>query len=239
MMNSVEEVIQKMKDTLEIFNIDDSLNHFIPFLTAYLYVTEQVYLHSKDDENYYSDYPAIERLDITFAELYFKPLDMFLNKKQVSKQWHTYYEYCIKGKDYPIVQLIMGINVHINADLTIALIESNYTNKEDFDKVNDILLEVIPKLMHYLLIEEHDVTGLVGILFRRFMIYEFNRIIVQWRENAWENKLKLENGELSKEELVKSVDDYSKKLMLWFSDMYNPFGVFGLIRRLNDKRLFP
>lgn len=157
------------------------------FLRTYKLVTETILLKQINNSKYFNNSKSLEKLDLYFARLYFDKLKKYLSTNQTTHPWKAHFEYCNRKDSKAIVQIFTGINTHINGDLLHALIETKYNQKKDFFKVNEILLELTPKITSYLAFEKHDFYGLNAYIFKDLTVKEFNETIVKWRKNTWEN----------------------------------------------------
>jgi len=189
---SIFGVIGRMEVLIQYFKKNKSLHNLIPFLETYYLISRAVAEKNVERGKFYDNYPKIERLDVYFASLYFKPLKIFLETGRTVKPWQNYFKYCKKRSGVPFFQMLLGINSHINGDLAHALVLSGYEEKKDFSVINRILKEEIPDVMKYLAFEEHDVFGAGGLIFKKLVLEEFRNIVVKWRKSAWENAQVLE-----------------------------------------------
>lgn len=184
---TIVDVIGKMRSLLLFFESNHRYRTFIPFLQVYLRVTELVLQSYWENEKFYSDYQHTDSFDVRFAELYFIPMREYLLFGSKSEPWKTYFDYCERGDGIPFVQILLGINAHINADLLTTLLELPYTYKDDYFIINDILLKTIPGMMLDLLKYHKDLYSVGGLLFKPVTKYEFEQTVVKWRNNAWDN----------------------------------------------------
>lgn len=182
-------VIGRMEVLLDYFRGNTKCHRLVPFLMTYYLVTKAVAEKYITRKHYFSNIKDLEILDVYFASLYFKPLLDFLEDGKKEKPWETYFDYCMLPHSSPFLQILLGINAHINTDLYTSLVDLNYKNRKDYFRINILLAKVLPHVMKFLLISEHDFFGLGGILFKRFIINEFHRVIVGWRKDAWTNAL--------------------------------------------------
>lgn len=179
-------VIGRMEVLLDIFAKHHELKTFTPFLKTYYFVTracaEKYILYKR----YFSHPKAYRVLDVYFASLYFTPLLAYLEEHECQKPWQHYYHYCLKDDGLPILQILLGINAHINTDLYTALVHLRYNYKQDFLLVNTILKEVTPDVVR-LLAQQHDIVGIGGMAFKKIITDEFKTVIERWRIEAWNN----------------------------------------------------
>lgn len=163
------------------------------FLRTYKLVTETILLKQMKNSKYFNNSKKLEYLDLEFAKLYFDKLKKYLSSQQSPQPWQGHFDYCKRTDSKAMVQILTGINTHINGDLLHALKKTNYNQQKDFFKVNEILLELTPKITSYLAFEKHDFYGLNAYIFNAITVKEFNRTIVKWRENTWKNYQKTKN----------------------------------------------
>lgn len=227
-------VIGRMEILLDYFATNPKYKNLIPFLKTYYWVTKKAadkYLLKK---HYFWNMRDYEQLDIYFATLYFKPLLAFLEKKPITKPWQPYFEYCQKKDGLPLLQIVLGINAHINADLFQALIELDYKNKNDFFLVNQVLSEIEPEVIR-LLAKEHDLVGLSGLAFGNFIKSEFKDIIIRWRQEAWENAVQTNYSHQNQnyQLIIGKTQKVAGQLVLGFTSIYHLQHLPENIRELN------
>ncbi len=180
-------VIGRMESLKDLFYSKSEYNHLIPFLKTYIAVTRSVQDHLSINKNFYKKPRLMEQLDVFFSSLYFSPLKQYLEKNIEKSPWKVYFDFCEHGPDIPFIQLLLGINAHINADLYTTLIKLDYTVEEDYMKINEVLGELIPDIMRYLAFEEKDLLGFGGVVLKDLYEKEFRNIVLRWRIDAWEN----------------------------------------------------
>lgn len=89
-------------------------------------------------------------MDVVFANLYLDAYRDYQNNKAMGKSW----EFAFLNKDEPLTilqHMLMGMNTHINLDLAIAtshcMVGKELSEIEnDFNKVNDVLFNIIDEL---------------------------------------------------------------------------------------------
>lgn len=231
---SLQTIISRMEFTLKYFEDNKDYNHFIPFLQTYLFVTKGVCEKINKADGYFNNISGMEQLDVFFAKLYFDPLREYIVKGELSEPWKNYLTFCKDGYDSPFIQLLVGINVHINSDLVHSLYSLKYTEDEDFQKINEILLDIIPSLMSYLAFVEHDLVGFGGIFLRHFYRYEFKTIIVRWRNEAYENASKLRSGSMTLESIHEQTESISKIIIDSWGNHKTPLNALTFLKKLNS-----
>lgn len=182
--NNIEEVLAKMND-FEAFLKKEEKESFLPFLRAYKIITEKV-IEGKD-KGLFDNPEELEELDMFFAELYFNAMKTYFNKGEKETPWKTYLEYMERDDSRPLIELLLGINAHINADLAQTMQELGYDREKDFRKINIILLESLnPVLLD---------TAFTRMDLEAFALYGAQPIsniglrkITSWRQDAWSRK---------------------------------------------------
>lgn len=180
---SLEEVISTMRELQNYIreNEDDSL---LPFLQAYLRITEEV--RDARKANLFENPEDLEKLDVRFARLYFSAIEDYIENGVKQKPWMEYFTYIEREDSKPVVELVLGINSHINSDLAQALHETDYRNKQDFRKIDRILRKSLFPVLKQVALDRKDLetagfaamppAGLIGL----------NRI-TDWREHTYQN----------------------------------------------------
>lgn len=212
---SVYGVVGHMQLLQDYFFKHQKYHGLIPFLHTYYTVTKAV--ASKTD---FKNPTALEQLDIHFASLYFNPIQQFLNTQtEHISPWKTYFSYCKKAKGNAFLEMLLGINAHINSDLAVTLYELPYREYDDFQRINTILSDVIPEVMKFLAKEYHNLFALGGIVFPHFAHDEFTDIVVRWRMQAWNNAQRLQ--QLPQAEAISSLhaqtENIAERLIHLFS----------------------
>lgn len=181
--DSIEDVLRKMEHLREFLR-ENNHSSLLPFLEAYIHITRDV--KKSSEEGKFNDPEALEELDKKFAELYFRPMRKYLIEGEKTSPWKNYFNYTEKSNSLPLMELLLGINSHINADLATALRETDYSQKEDFFKVNKILEENLAPILKYLAFEHQDVASLGVFGFRPFAWKGLEKI-TDWRTLTWKN----------------------------------------------------
>jgi uncharacterized protein DUF5995 len=90
------------------------------FNELYLAVTKAVAIESATAT--YEDAAFISRLDVVFADLYFRAVDDLEAGRKPSRAWAPLFEQRAKHGIAPLQFAIAGMNAHINHDLVLALV---------------------------------------------------------------------------------------------------------------------
>jgi hypothetical protein len=100
---------------------------------------------------FFDDGPRMDRFDALFANRYFAAYDAWRSGGQPSKSWQVAFQATRSGRLIILQDLLVGINAHINLDLGVAAGE-NFPGPAlqgfhgDFDKINQILSNLLPKV---------------------------------------------------------------------------------------------
>jgi hypothetical protein len=102
-------------------------------------------------QGYFADGPRMERLDTVFANRYLAAYETFTTGGTASSCWQLAFTTTANGQLIILQALLVGINAHINFDLGIAAAEicpgdSIAGLQGDFDKINQVLGSLLPKV---------------------------------------------------------------------------------------------
>lgn len=228
-------IIGKMEVLLDFFEKTPQYHGLIPFLMTYYLVTKtsaERYIRYK---HYFWNLRDHEILDVYFASLYFKPLFTFLDTGVCLPPWKHYFEYCRKPGGIPILQILLGINAHINTDLYSSIVHLQYKHQRDYFLVNDILQEVTPQVMQFLAFEKKDLFGFTGLAMRDFIINEFHLVIERWRSEAWMNAAYTtpKNKQHMYGDIVCRTEVIAEHLIRNVSDAYHLKNLSSVLAKLN------
>lgn len=130
--------------------------------------------------------------------------------------------------------MLLGINAHINADLCRTLVALRYDRKEDFCKIDQVLEEMLPEIIRYLALHEHDVFAWGGLVFRQFFIDELHKIIIHWRKDAWENAHALtDENRPSWTKVHRATEAVGADLVSIFEDIYRARHLLSVLPELH------
>jgi len=98
-------------------------------------------------QNGFADNTRMEKLDVIFASRYIDAWSAYQNKQSISKGWQAAFSSCENSGLTVIQHLILGVNTHINLDLSIAAADTCVgTNildlQSDYEKINNIIHEM-------------------------------------------------------------------------------------------------
>ena len=211
-IETVEDAVEKM-DLFEQFLDERGLESFRPFLRAYRKITLKVMENSVN--GVFNSSEELERLDVRFAELYFDAMEGYFLEGVKRQPWKNYLEYMERNDSRPVLELLLGINAHINADLAQALKETDYREKQDFKKINKILLEALLPVIADTAVQRKDIETLSMIGAQPVPLLGLKKV-KRWRSQAWkhrntEEKVFRQKAEMKACELIDIRHDNSLK----------------------------
>jgi hypothetical protein len=116
---------------------------------------------------FFDDGPRMDRFDALFANRYFAAYEAWRSGGKPSKCWQVAFLGMRSGELIILQDLLLGINAHINLDLGVAAGEAFpgaalQGFHDDFDKINQILSGLLPKVEAAV----GDFSPLLGLLAR-------------------------------------------------------------------------
>ena len=156
---TIEEVVENLDRIVDYSTEEASRLGY--FATLYRLVTITVKNHIKDE--FFQNNELIGRLDVIFANMYFKALYDYMRKDtEVLPSWSIAFNTAKKSKLTVYHHMLLGVNAHIIHDLGVASAKTwlekinsepsynsvnNFLNfREDFEKVNSILFSILDEL---------------------------------------------------------------------------------------------
>ena len=137
---SIHEVITELNKVIEWSKLNQSrIGYF-----ASLYRSMTVAVQQGIANKVFDDGSRMERLDIIFANRYLQAWQTYTNKQKCSASWQKTFDFCNTNNLVVLQHLILGINTHINLDLSIAAAETCpgekiYDLQNDFEKINVVI----------------------------------------------------------------------------------------------------
>lgn len=205
---SIHQVRDHMYSLTEALRGTD-LENLCAFNQTYWIITKNV--AGQLGSGYFRDDAKMEELDIHFAGYYFNALKGYLGNRTVAPAWQTLFETCRENTTYQFIYMALGVNAHVNNDLPFTLRDLHEPVEEDFLAVNGIisrsLAEVVTGLQEespLLNAAQNSFTGLYGFF--------LERVITNWRENAWRSFRQLQAGTIGPQEIENSALEIAGKL---------------------------
>ena len=155
---------------------------------AYIYRRTTAQIKQAIADKRFEDNERMEKMDVTFANLYLTAYKNFFSNKTISKSWMIAFQ--AKNQKLTIIQhIILGMNAHINLDLGVAASEIMPPDKiddlkNDFMLVNQILKDLINE-MQYRVSRVSRTMFLLDWIGQNEDEKIINFSIVKAREQAW------------------------------------------------------
>lgn len=166
------------------------------FLCAFAYVYRQTTIEVKKgiETGRFEDGPRMEKMDVIFANLYISAYNNYQTSTSISRSWK--YAFDAKKDNISLVQhILLGMNTHINMDLSIAA-ASVCDGKNIIDFKNDFM--IINKILSELTNTMQKGLGRVSFMMRLLDFFGFrndekviNFSIKKARGFAWLNAVEL------------------------------------------------
>lgn len=191
---AIGRVVAAMDDERAAWRADDGLG---VFCDVYRRVTALVALRVTDGT--FADPAFVEDLDVRFASLFLDVPRDIAARREVSKAWAPLVERRATRGIWPVQFALAGMNAHINHDLALALVETCESRgvaptspgvHADFERVNDVLAEVVRPVRQSFL-DEHVVR--VGAPLSPLVDLVSSFSIDKARDAAWAQALVLWN----------------------------------------------
>lgn len=119
-------------------------------LFAYIYRRTTAEIAAEISLGSFEDNQRLEVLDVEFANLYLDAYNAYKNNQPLSKSW----AYAFDQVEEPLTilqHIMMGMNAHINLDLGVSTATIMHSKdiqeiEADFNKVNDILFQIVDEM---------------------------------------------------------------------------------------------
>jgi hypothetical protein len=186
---TIADVLALMQRIDDLVPSDDGLKWFN---LLYMKVTQRV--DSSPPSGGWEDPAWLARLDVVFAELYFKAISDWLSSPaNVPSSWKALFAARFTPGIEHIQFALAGMNAHINHDLALALLQTDTElnllpgktspEHDDYERVNGILEAVLPQALQFL------ATGILGELAED--TGKIGRLLAIWnvsaaRDLAWD-----------------------------------------------------
>lgn len=94
--------------------------------------------------NRFKDAERMGLLDVIFANRYLQAWEAYINKQKCTNAWCATFDACDNTHLIVLQHIILGINTHINLDLSIAAAgacpgDKIYDLQEDFERINNVI----------------------------------------------------------------------------------------------------
>jgi hypothetical protein len=142
--NTIDEVISYLDEIIVTAKNNNSRIGYFPAL--YRKVTLRV--KKGIQEGVFENGPVMEILDVNFANRYLEAYEQNSKGRRPTKSWKVAFDQCSAWRPIVLQHLLFGMNAHISLDLGIAAAETMKAKnlediREDFNKINDLLISMI------------------------------------------------------------------------------------------------
>lgn len=187
---TIDEVLVQLDDIIDQTVASNNL------LCAFAYIYRRTTQKIKDamEADRFEDAKRMEKLDVTFANLYIQAFHSFQFSKKIPSSWE--YSFKAINQRISLVQhILLGMNAHINLDLSVAAAsiakgKEIIELKNDFMIVNNILAEMTD-MMQKELGKVSKIMNLLDIFGFRKDEKIINFSIKKARDFAWLNAMEL------------------------------------------------
>lgn len=219
---TINEVLNQLDQIIEdTVSDNNSLGIF-----AYVYKRTTEGVRDAITEGIFEDNPRMEKMDVTFANLYIKAYYNYQSGKEISAAWKASFD----AKDANITmiqQLLLGMNAHINLDLGQAAAatcpgEEIKSLENDFMEVNKVLADLTDVMQKKL----GKVSPLMFVLDwagKRSDEVVVNFSMIKARQQAWNLAEELAAAK-SKKALIERVNQADGNVALLSNIVENPPG---------------
>ena len=182
---TIHEVIDQLTEIIETSRRENSQLGFF----AALYRKVTIRIRDGIAKKEFDDNERMERLDVFFANRYIDAYRAFKSKTPTTQSWSIAFMAAEKNDLLILQHLLLGINAHINLDLGIAAAQCVGDGKiqflkNDFDKINSILAEMLDEVQDKIG-KVSPVFGILDPLTKRLDEDIANFSINTAREGAW------------------------------------------------------
>lgn len=215
-LETMASVARRLESLQSVFRAVPGCVGFIPFCEAYRLIAQG--MASIPKKNAYHKLAELNRLNVIFISYYFRALQQFIQTGTAPLPWKTYFTYCQRPHGAPFLQMILGVNAHINGDLPHALAVAGYADTHDYHLMNQLLEGQVPAVLWFLAFIAGDRVAFGGVVFRRFAREEFHAIVTTWRLEAWLSARALETKTLAPARLTTATEEVGQRLVAILGD---------------------
>lgn len=172
------------------------------FLACYQLMTGSMVTALAEHE--FADPEWVDQLLGRFVEYYFDALAAYEQDPAAAPAaWRRAHDSCRDPDVWTIQRLLLGINAHINMDLPLTMDELlapewaglplvvRARREDDFRRVNEIIGRTADTVQDSVLEAAVPSMGVLDVLMGRGDEFLASRLLFRWRENAWENSIRL------------------------------------------------
>jgi hypothetical protein len=162
----------------------------------------------------FDDADRLNRFDVVFAGRYLTALQTWRDGRDPGRSWRLAFRAAAETDLVLVQHVVLGINAHINLDLAVAAAEiapgDQITGlKDDFERINDVLLDVLCDLQGALN-ELSPLLGGLDVVLGRLDEEIFGFKLQRARSEAWEAAVLLAGqAPEARDQTVRMLDRYA------------------------------
>ncbi len=180
------------------------------FAAVYLHMTRAV--EQGIQQGVFKDAARMERLDVVFANRYLEAYDRYRRKQPIARCWQLAFDSGHKSSFIVLQHLLLGMNAHINYDLSIAA--ANISTPQniaslsgDFELINTIIARLAGSIQDKLTTIWRPMRMLTHLTKGREAVV-LNFSVDKARQASWTNAVALVNLPAgARQSFIKSLDD--------------------------------
>jgi hypothetical protein len=219
-MDNGEQILVKMSDLLTTWEAANDRRSI--FLSCYKMMTHNVVAAIRANE--FEDTRWVATLMDNFAVFYFQALNAYENKPDSPPDvWRIAFIAAQTPHTHALVNLVLGVNAHINYDLVFALSElladeweqaspaQRQMRYRDHCRINAIISNTIDEVKDQVIDRYQPVIGMVDKVFGPLDDFMTSLLISEWREEVWKHAIRLLDTAESdvRSEIVQQVHELS------------------------------
>ncbi|MEI7603506.1 MAG: DUF5995 family protein [bacterium] len=204
-INTIDGIIEASESlNQEIENTD--LSGLSSFNKTFIIILKNI--KKKALSGAFIEFSQIEYFFVRSADYYFYSLKNYVTGLKCSRPWKIFFDKCKKSTSPSFINLILGMNAHINSDYIYTLndVHKDGSFLTDYEKVNDIISESINEIVLQTAdkdIIENDYSKKTNISYSLF----FNIIVKRWRAEAWKNYLNYKKKLIGEKDIESSAEN--------------------------------
>lgn len=210
--DSIKSVLQHMANVQQGLSGTD-LHNLIFFNQTYAAITQLV--SNQLMGTMFDDPRRLEQFDICFSHYYFHALHAYVHNEKTPPAWKICFDYCKRSNASPVISMAFGINAHVNNDLSQALFQTNFgpSYQSDHFKITGLIQKNTPHIIASL----YDTDKMPWIFSQRSLLFYFalDQTISNWRKKAWTDYQKLQQQDITIEDIQTQATTKAKQLLLF------------------------
>ncbi len=201
------------------------------FLNCYAQMTQNTLLAV--DAGEFQDRAWVTKLLHRFAEYYFVALDAYDRQSPTSPVWQITFATAARADTATLQNLFLGVNAHINYDLVLTLYDMllpewatlspamRQTRYQDHTHINEIIARTTDRVQDTVVERFTPAMDWVDKLLGPLDEWMTAKMITHWRENVWQNAVKMVEAQTegARENVRRDVEEKALRLAKWTAQM--------------------